>query len=554
VALFVVSRALFLDRDVPRYSISQIQPIDEFYYTIPAFNLFHHGSLAYQVVPYIPTDGAPLNLLQSVLTSLTLLVFGNNYYGMRMASVLAGIVIFVLLFLILRREVASGADGAKGWVIQATPLLCLVYLVSDFSFNVTARVADPSISRMLAMVLVLFVVSVWPQRGSPSMWRAFALGFLGTAAFVYVYAYNPFIFPAVVVTLIVEALPWGWRGIARQVAAGAVGAGVAILSFAGVVYATYGESLLDVYRVNIAPFTGRLSIGHLISVLPANFISIFSTNIFRFDLPILLAFLLALPVFAHRVFKERSSIGILTASLLIFLGLQTLVAPDTGYRRLVVLDPLVVLVIAMAVPNIQQFATTLRSNRLFAIATVLYLLLAARGLFGVLHRQSGILGSRFVVLSAVCVLVLVIALGALMLSRRRNAILVVAAISAVTLPGAALSTQHLFLDATFHYRDAMVAAAPILDGQITAGEFSYAFRLYNTSEPFLPVNPSWYSASVRSQYNSDLGRLLADGTSSRTVSLPKSTRLLGLGMHEYATFFIGAERVPYLVVYVRTQG
>lgn len=540
---------------MPRYSISQLQPIDEFFYAIPAFNLFHHGSLTYQLVPYVSTDGQPINLLQTVLTFLTLSIFGNNYYGMRLASVLAGVVVFVLLFVMLRRVLTSGSNSAKGWAIQAMPLVCLVYLVSDFSFNLAARAADPAISRMLAMVLVAFVVSVWPVRGVPSTWRGFALGFIGAAAFVYVYAYNAFIIPAVLVALMVEALPWGWRGIARQVIAGAVGVLVAILSYAGVIYATYGESLLDFYRINIAPFRARLSIHDLIALIPVNFTSFFSTNLFRYDLPILVAFLLALPVFAHRVFKERSSLGIVTASLLVFLGLQSLIAADNGYRRLVVLDPLVVLVVGMAVVNIHQFAASLRSNRLAATATALYIVLATVGLYHIIQRQGSAVGPRFEVLSAVCLLVLVAALGALMLSRRRNTIFVVAAIAAVTLPGAALTAQDVFLDATFHYRDAMVAAAPLLNGQITAGEFSYAFRLYNTSEPFLAVNPSWYSARVRLKYNSDLTRLFAEGTSKRTVSNPEaSTKLLGFGMRPDATFFIDAKKVPYLVVYVPTQG
>ena len=565
---------------MPRYEISELQPIDEFFYTIPAFNLFHHGAMAYRVVPFIPSDGAPVNVLQNVLTFLTLSVFGNNYYGLRMASVLAGVAVFFLLFLILRSQVGlywtpplararfaggghlptSGEDTlikspppASARFRWAMPLLCLAYLVSDFSFNWAARVAEPTIFRMLAMVLVLFVVSAWPLHASPSMWRAAALGFIGTAAFVYVYVYNAFIIPAVVVTLAVEALPWGWRGVVRQLVAGAVGAAVAILSFAAVVYATYGQSVIDVYRIDIAPFGARLSTAELAAALPVNLVSIFSTNIFRFDLPLLVAFAIALPVFAHRLMKERSSLGILAASLLFFLVLQSAIAADTPFRKLAMLDPLVVLVVGMAVPNIQRFIGAIRSSPPAAVATTLYVLLAAAGIYRIFHRQAGALGPRFEVLSAACLLLLVASLGALWLTRRWTQIFVAAAAAAVILPGAALSAQRLFIDATYHYRDAMVAAAPLLDGEVTAGGFSYGFRLYNTSQPVLNPYQYQYSASGIAEYNADLSRLFSEGISRRSVAVPDSVTLLGFGLRPGAIYFVDAKGSPYLVVYVLPQ-
>jgi hypothetical protein len=135
--------------------VTQIQPIDEFFNTTPAFNLYHHGSLAYQVVSFIPPDGSPVNLLQNAMTFATLLVLGNNYYGLRMASVLAGLGVFVLLYLLVRRESNPSASEASALNREGVPLLALAYLVSDFSFNVASRADEPTIFRMLAMTVVL---------------------------------------------------------------------------------------------------------------------------------------------------------------------------------------------------------------------------------------------------------------------------------------------------------------------------------------------------------------------------------------------------------------
>ncbi len=128
------------------------------------------------------------------------------------------------------------------------------------------------------------------------------------------------------------------------------------------------------------------------------------------------------------------------------------------------------------------------------------------------------------------------------------------AIAAVTLPGAALSAQRLFLDATYHYRDAMAAAAPLLNGQITAGGFSYAFRLYNTSEPVLNPYQYQYSARGLAAYDAGLSRLFSERISRRSVAVPDSTELLGLGLHPGATYRVDTPRSPYLVVYVLSQG
>src|SRR5216684_5340415 len=82
---FLVSRALFLDRDLPPWSVAQLQPIDEFFYTISAFDLYRFGWIAHRVVAYVPTDAEPTSLVETAMTALALVLFGNNYYGLRVA-------------------------------------------------------------------------------------------------------------------------------------------------------------------------------------------------------------------------------------------------------------------------------------------------------------------------------------------------------------------------------------------------------------------------------------------------------------------------------------
>jgi hypothetical protein len=117
---------------------------------------------------------------------------------------------------------------------------------------------------------------------------------------------------------------------------------------------------------------------------------------------------------------------------------------------------------------------------------------------------------------------------------------------------ALIETQLLRGDATYDYRHAMMAAAPLIDGQVTAGAFSYAFRLYNTSVPVLNPYQYQYSAAGRAEYEADTRRLISEGIASATVSVPgNSDTLVGYGLHAGATYAVDAEKNPEFVVFVR---
>ena len=51
-------------------------------------------------------------------------------------------------------------------------------------------------------------------------------------------------------------------------------------------------------------------------------------------------------------------------------------------------------------------------------------------------------------------------------------------------------------------------------------------------------------------YDQDVQRLVTEGIANRTVAIPDSAKLLGLGWRAEATYFVGSEGSPYLVVYI----
>ena len=53
--LFLFSRAIFLDSDLPPWDVFNYQPIDELYYSLTAFEIYHHGDVAHRVSSYSET-------------------------------------------------------------------------------------------------------------------------------------------------------------------------------------------------------------------------------------------------------------------------------------------------------------------------------------------------------------------------------------------------------------------------------------------------------------------------------------------------------------------
>ncbi len=77
---FIITRLLFLDSDLPPWSLTMYSSIDEMLYTIPAFNMYDYGSMKHQVVDWLPDDMLIINnsLLGNIMAFLSLKIFGNN--------------------------------------------------------------------------------------------------------------------------------------------------------------------------------------------------------------------------------------------------------------------------------------------------------------------------------------------------------------------------------------------------------------------------------------------------------------------------------------------
>ncbi len=511
LVVFVVSRLLFLDADPPPWGLAYYQPLDELFYTISSFNLFHYGAWAHQIVPFVRDDSNPLNVLQGLVTWGSLEAFGNTYWGLRVASVAVATGSFALMGALLWRAVpARDTHGPSEGVGRTTIVgLWMTVALFDFSFLVAGRVAEPTLYRVLALSGILLCCSFGYFSAARRALRSFELGLLTGAAIAFVYLYDAFLLPGVFVALLFWSGRSGWRNLTRQALAFLAGNLVVAVAYFGFVWSVYRLRPGGWYARWITQFNGTTRTSGLAF---RKFAAIGTANIFRLDPGLLVVFLLALPLFVYVLLRYRGRLETAVASILLCLVAQSWFVNDVPQRKGLTFLPLVLVVVAVAQAHLVEVTQRMpwrRRTWLAAAGAALAVLVAVAALHfaGSLDRTYAWvtpLGMRRLALAgalaAAVILVALAVCGAR--SRGLRRVLLGTLAVALIVPGAALAWRYVYQKPTYDYRDSMKSAAPYFDGKITGGGLAYAMRLYNTSEPVLSgyvakPEPAYYWSAMR---------------------------------------------------------
>jgi hypothetical protein len=507
--MFLLSRIIFLDSDIPKWDISNYQPIDELYYTTTAFNLYHYHNWQPQVLSFVPSDSSNENLLGNILCFFTLSVFGNNYFGLRMASVLAAFGVFLLMFFILknyltRRKVANIHSSSD--YVNVIILICLLYLICDFSFLLAGRIMEPTIFRMLTLVMIIYFFSTGFSRKSiNARWFVCFAGFFAVVAVFYVYPYNAFIVPAIWFFCFYAALAKGYKEAIVQTCVFLVGAMIGIVSYEVFLRLILDRSIMDAI-VSLSIFSDRIAvssasenIGIIDTIKPYiyNIFGVLSTNIFRFNPILLVIFLGALPIFIYKLIKRNNIRDILLASLLGFYLLQSLFINDYFYRKPVIMLPMVLLLIAISVAIYRDFTEYLRNNYKLLVAYKCYIVLCICCALGIIFINSTEKLVAYNVLSDAISFLLPIFIFQLLLIvtllTRRKTIpkyLTTIVVLVIIIPNVYLGTKYIYVNPSYSYKNTMIKLSNYIDNEVVAGGMAHGFRLYNTSIPL--INPYLY--------------------------------------------------------------
>jgi len=359
LGIFILSRFIYLDIDLPEWGISYYQPIDELYYTTTAFDLFHHG-----VFHYSPYDFIPISMIdgevnmESLFTFISLEIFGNNYYGLRGASVFSAILIFIILSYIINKN-TNKVDRYQLIIFS------MLYMITDYSFNLSARVAEPTIFRMFALIFILFLGKLYLDKVITKK-LAFLFGFLSFSSFIFVYTTNAFIVLFLGISIFFISLKQSYKEAFNNSIYFLFGTILALIFFLIFFYWVYGENYFTVFLKVQEIFSARTlsSKVDIFNVMLSNGKIFFQTNMFMYNLSLLSIFIFTLPLYTFLTFTKRKNFDILIASALFALFLQSLYINDYYQRKLIILFPLVLIIILRVIMERRFLFNALDNHRL----------------------------------------------------------------------------------------------------------------------------------------------------------------------------------------------
>ncbi|MBU0490148.1 MAG: hypothetical protein KKA07_12930 [Bacteroidetes bacterium] len=544
-ALFLITRIVLLDRDCPPVNVSWYAPGDEPIYAGTAFDLFHYHSFSNQVVPSIPTGKSTLNFIGNIMTFCTLSVFGNNYYGMRMSAVLASFLVFLLMYWILQNYLGKQPYSSTKLFPKYSKVLlfcCLLYLLCDFSFLVAGRIMEPTIFRMMSMIIVLWLFSSsYFEKHILSWWVPVLAGFLSVVSVLFFYPSNAFIIPALGTVCLFFGIKKNFKkGVVNSVLF-VLGAVIAYMAYELVLNAlfhkTAGNTISSYasshYSTRLAlPVEGKnTSIVHVLKECASNIFNILKTNIFRFNPMILFFFLLSIPVVIFKPIKTRSVRDILLVSLVFFFLLQTVFLNDYSYRKLVILLPLVLLTIAVVLLSITDFSDFInksKKRRFLFGAYALFSLLISMGvvLFMLKKAYSAAAFKATLSENIMIIVVFLVQLACIAWFLKTKKIwtgakiprkLITLFLILLFVPNVFLSAKYVFTKPTFAYKQAMIKLSEYIDDKLVAGGMGQCYRLYNTSIPVLNPYVFLYSGQKQELYKKLLEILITEEGAEYTI-------------------------------------
>jgi hypothetical protein len=544
ILAFLLTRLVVLDRDLPPWSLAQYSPIDEFTYVLPAFNLHHDGTWTHQIAPWAQVEGWPMNVAQTALAALSLELGGYTYIGLRVGSVLFACVAFLaLLDIVRRRAIASVDGGLRRSSAIAIVAACAVLLVLDFSFLVAGRTIEPTIARLAGIAALLWLV----QRGTllgqdHALRRSAALGAVVAGLVWFVYVYNAFMVPAAIIALVA----WAWAGgpgtVARHLAAFAAGAVLVTgLYFAGILL-VYGHSPVEWFRTWIVYYDDSSRVA---GAAARNLWSILEANIFRLDRPLLLLFLLSIPVFLWRTVRTRQPASILIVGGLGMLLLQSVFVADYPIRKFLILLVFVVPIVADGIMHADAYLAWARrdhARRLMSLAWgalavfVVVSLLLPPGVAPWLRLydlvgeprldatgyQRGILGPILTVAGAIGVAAIIAAIG--LHHRKARLAAGLAVLVAISVPLAYVDRTFVLARPSYTYRDSLIAVDGVVGDQPTAGGWSVGMQLYNRSRAALS---GYHYGQEREAYRQDVVRAFQEGLATSMFDYTDATTRAG---------------------------
>lgn len=478
-ALLVGLRLLVIDMDPPVLPITYHLAKDESFYAALAHDLHDHG----RVFPDGPKGLFGIPMVTNAVTFAGLSLFGDGHLGLRIGSILFGLLSLFVFQLILRKITTDRL------LLNVLPLA----LVIDIQFTFATIVVEPTITRIAVTLLTMLWLINRPDRISLLRWSL--IGFGLTFSVVITYPSNGFILFAVPLvhlwSFFAGRAGAGWKSLLLPMVLYGVGVLVAVITY----FAVPPLFSIDEYAFMFKrgdEYTTR--VGLTLGDMLKNVLTIPSGGIFRFHPAMLLLLASSLVLVPMRRFQAwNRTVAVVYLFCVAFLA-QTIFLNDFPLRKLTFLLPFVLLLGAALQEHWRTdtssgLAGWLQRNR-FALLGALAAGVVIQAVF--YYRLSTsetplVLQSSFAGFFCLAVVIMgCLAVWKGWLSGKGWRMVMVVAL---LLPGAVNTIFHVLVRRTYFHRDFMVGLERFGDTRFVGG-WSMGFRLYNTIDAV--VNPYQY--------------------------------------------------------------
>lgn len=303
-------RLLFLDADVKTFAVAQVQPIDELYYNEIAVKIYKYGLSG--VVNGTWSDTSVANaktfLIPNLITALSLKVFGNNFWGLKVPYVLMGYCSGILLYILIRYIVPE-----KKWI----HLLIMISYVLDFNIFMLSRDAVSVMPCMLAGLIA--AIGVFKISHVSIKW--FFLGFWSVVSLCMVYMGLPFIAVATAVLLVISVIFLAEDRI-KKIVMYCIGITTGVVASEIASLVLFQQHIVKTIKDTMIAHGGKIiglsqfkDIGKLIQL----FLAYWSSNVFKYNYILLLFGLISMIVLLVATVTRKDKIACI---LLIFIGMH----------------------------------------------------------------------------------------------------------------------------------------------------------------------------------------------------------------------------------------
>jgi len=574
--IFTFTRVIYLDSDLPPYHKTLFGSKDEQVYNNLSFNLFHFNAIDNIVGKFGLKGSANVenqlnDFANNIYTYFGLLIFGNNYYGLRMPSVIISLIILIILITLLYKFLENNNFKDNIFLV----LLFLIWLTFDFGFLTASRNAAPVIFRSFYLLLILLYVNyiLKLKNSFLVLIHYFIIGYLSSFLVFFSYLTNSFYMLAIF--LLIVYCGYYKREIKNTlkqilVYFSGILAGIFI---ADKIYEKYTDvNILDSLSIQIHVYSTRLgsnsNVYNLLIEGMTKFIGLVTSNLFTLNFTLFFFMLLFIQNSFHILYKRNkiSNLHVILLMIIIAYFIQSLFYNPHSSKWIIILYPILFLYIFINFYNVKnKIEIVLNKYRytyyILAIftATVYFGNEVIQYLYHIKFNQ--VYDIELTIIRAVSFSIFLFFMFLTNKIRTEqtyknkiNWILLLA-----LLPNMYLSIKYFYVSPKYNYRDTLMALSKKIGDDVIAGGWSDGFRLYgqgNTIFTWYQIQDiEKYRKGIAEIFDRDIAKYTIDYSKPDFINIKKDINLFNknYSLEKDTTFYLGEGSYrDSLILYERT--